>query len=131
MLLGISVAAHAQNESEALCGTWIDDTAQTGGYKWVFAPDGTAFRYKRESDEPYYEGRYSIEKKWKDENGNTLYQCYTQWSLYPYKESKVIEKYFILFLIDVLGETVRSVWSQRNYPEDLHSGLVMPIHQRQ
>ncbi len=79
--------------------------------------DGKIVQFIKESDDPYREGRYSIEKKWTDDLGNTYYQCFTRWGFYPFDEATASAKYFILFKVDATGDRLQSLWSARRYPE--------------
>jgi len=117
LLAGLPAAAQEEYHTETLWGTWADETASSGTYKIVIARDGKMLDYIKESDEPYREGRYSIEKKWTDDVGNTYYQCYTRWSFYPFDEAKAFARYFILFKIDATDDAMQSLWSARRYPE--------------
>ena len=117
LLAGFPGAAQEQYQTEALWGTWADETASSGSYKLVIDSDGKMLSFIKESDDPYQEGRYSIEKKWTDDVGSTYYQCYTRWSFYPFDEAKAFARYFILFKIDATDDALQSLWSARRYPE--------------
>jgi hypothetical protein len=75
LLSGMPAVAQEECNTEALWGTWADDTASSGLYKLQIGPDGKMLQFVKESGEPYREGRYSIEAKWTDDLGNLYYQC--------------------------------------------------------
>ena len=84
----------------------------------------------KESDEPYREGRYSVEKKWTDDVGNTYYQCFSRWGFYPFDEAKASGRYYILFKIDASDDVMQSLWSVRRYP-DVSEIAAQPGYRRQ
>ena len=59
-------------------------------YKLVIDLDGKMLNFIKESDDPYQEGRYSVDKKWTDGVGNTFYQYSSRWSFYPFDEAKAL-----------------------------------------
>ena len=117
LLAGMPAAAQEEDSTETLWGTWADDTASSGQYKLEIDPDGTMLEFIKESDQPYREGRYSIESKWTDDVGNTYYQCNSRWGLYPFDEAKAFARYFLLFKVDASDDSMQSLWSARRYPD--------------
>ena len=75
LVFNFPLAAQASNQNYAgpLIGTWLDNTNPTSDvYKWTITADGKAVNYWKGNDAPYEEARYSIEKRWTDEDGNTI-----------------------------------------------------------
>jgi hypothetical protein len=130
LLSGMPAVAQEEYNTEALWGTWADDTASSGLYKLQIDPDGKMLQFVKESGEPYREGRYSIEAKWTDDLGNDYYQCRSRWGFYPFDEAKGSTEYFILFKIDISQDLMQSLWSTRRYP-DLSEIDVQPGYRRQ
>ena len=116
---------------EELYGTWIDPTATSGPYKWVIAPNGVQLEYWRNYDPPYEEVRYTVEKKWTDDEGNVYYQVTSRYAFQPWTEARVRKTWLILYMIDPSGKTLRSVWSTRAMPSDFKSGIQPKTFQKE
>ena len=72
-LLGWAQEKYVPKDDEQLYGTWVDDASTGRAYKWVINSEAMLV-YWRGYEPPYFEDRYVIEKKWRDEQGNTYYQ---------------------------------------------------------
>lgn len=110
----------SQNDADQLIGTWLKDGVSTGIYKLVFAPDGKALEFRMGYDAPENEAKYSIEKKWIDEDGNTWYQCVYLQSFFPYGHTRIV-KWFGVLKISPSGNSLESSWSETGYKMDFHN----------
>lgn len=132
-LLTMPAAAQTQagNEGEKLLGTWVD--AKQGYYysKLEISSAVKMISYMKGSDEPYSEARYSIDKKWSDDSGNTYYQCSTRWSWIPFDDSKIYNKTFFLFRVDASGDTMQGNHSTNHMPTDFESGVISTYKRQQ
>jgi hypothetical protein len=100
----------SQNDADQLIGTWLKDGVSSGIYKLVFAPDGKALEFRMGYDAPENEARYSIEKRWIDEDGNTWHKCLYLQSYFPYGKTR-ITKWFGVLKISPSGDALESSWS--------------------
>jgi len=130
LLFNFPLAAQATNQIDAgpLIGTWSDNSNPTSGiYKWIITADGKAVDYWKGNDAVYEEARYSIEKSWTDEDGNTWFQCEFLTHLFPYT-GKGNEKWYVVFKIDASGEAMEQGWSQAGYKLDFHNTIHVLSH---
>jgi hypothetical protein len=125
-LLSIPAAAQASdaNGNEKLVGTWVDTVGGYHYYKLEITSEVRMINYMKGSDAPYSEARYSTDKKWTDDSGNTFYQCSTRWSWIPFKESKVFDKEFFFFRVDASSDTMKEAHSGTRMPSDFESGII-------
>ncbi len=101
---------------EKLHGTWINVNPLHGGYKWILNPDGTASYFNRDGT-IHTEGRFVIEKKWTDAEGNTWYKTREKWNVAPYVELGATPSY-TLAKVDRSGKTLESDGGIYGAPDD-------------
>ncbi len=108
-----------------LYGTWInEEIPSVDGYRMVYAPDGKAFSYTKFSKGPESECRFTIEKQWTDDEGNTYYRVIEIWGYPPLDASQPLNtdlgpwKFFRIHKIDAAGDTMETVGSNTEFPEE-------------
>lgn len=122
----LAAMACAAQEAEGLYGTWLN-TSGHGGYKFALFPDGTA-TYVNSDSSIKSEGRFVIEKKWTDADGNIWYMTSETWHIAPYQELGAISHY-VLSKLDSSGQTLEAQGSMYGYPDEFFGPLGMGSHQ--
>jgi hypothetical protein len=107
---------------EPLHGTWANQDYQHGYWTWrfIYGPDGVSRGWDTgvPSDQPNNgEGRYSIDKKWTDSEGNTWYRIAGKGCIAPYSEAKATRDYGLV-KIDVSGKMLEGEWSSVDFPSE-------------
>ena len=117
--------------SEELFGTWInpDYNTATSAAKVVRNPDGNVVSFGTlDSTVVRVRGKFSIEDKWIDSEGNIWYKVITTWSM----GGDVTSRYE-LYKISNSGATMEFVSSRAEYPNELSKKNVsyMIYHRQQ
>ena len=128
---GATAQAQTVDDGTKLLGTWVDEK---GGYyysKLEIISEVKMITYMKGSADPYSEARYSVDRKWTDDGGNTFYACVTRWSWVPFDESKVYNKTFFLFKVDATGDSMQANHSTKAMPTDFSSGVISTYKRQQ
>ena len=73
------------------------------------------------SDQPNnYEGRFAIEKKWVDSEGNIWYRSAEKVCIAPYSEAKAIREYGLI-KVHVAGNVLEGEWSTVDFPSEFRA----------
>jgi hypothetical protein len=83
---------------DGLYGIWVQ-----GDEKYDMRQDGTIL-YWEKSKSPIREGRFVIEKIWKDADGKTWFHLKEKWSEIPYDEKKTTT-WYITIIVAADGRT--------------------------
>jgi hypothetical protein len=107
---------------EKLIGTWINMEFFGTFFSWKLTYDslGKALNYKeKEGDPPSEEGRYTIEKRWIDSQGNTWYHIRSKWGYLPYNEAAASgNHWYTLSKISADGSVLEYEESMIDYPSE-------------
>jgi hypothetical protein len=112
----------APSKDELLFGTWVDKELIGSQLecKFVYQPDGRSFAWHhgRLPEQPNnVEGRFTIEKKWRDSQGNTWYRVAAATCLVPYMDSKATKTYGLVE-VHPDGRTLEGEWSTVGFPSE-------------
>jgi hypothetical protein len=110
------------NGREPMFGTWANKEYMSSYWVWkfVYQPDGRALNWHngKPSDQPNNgEGRFTIERKWVDSEGNTWYRIAEEVCIAPYSEAKARREY-ALIKIRVTGNVLEGEWSTLDFPAE-------------
>jgi beta-lactamase regulating signal transducer with metallopeptidase domain len=115
----LAVAGASVPGDRTLAGSWSDPQFPDSFYRYTWTADGRLFMDTRQdSAAPSYVGRYTIEEKRTDEEGNTWYHVMTQLSPAPYREALGCPMYWVI-KIDPEGRKLECSQWPYGYPEEL------------
>ncbi len=112
------LALTCSGKAEKFVGTWVNTSSIAGNYKYTYNSDGTGSYVNRDGTMKT-ESRYTIEKKWTDEKGNTWYDIKFRWHIAPYQETGA-ETFYALMKVDPKGEAYEVDGSRQGYPTQLY-----------
>jgi hypothetical protein len=123
LALGCATGAVVVKADDPLFGTWINEeyggVSKSSPQKCVIFSAGRELDYKTMSDaQPEWEGRFTIEKAWVDEEGNHWYKTRWTGNYFPYRIEESW-KGFGLTRINNSGTIMESVSAEAGYPEEL------------
>jgi hypothetical protein len=124
LALGCATRAAVVKADDPLFGTWINEeyggiSKGTEAQKCVIFSDGRELDYQTMSDaDPEWEGRFTIEEKWVDEEGNHWYKTSWTANYYPYRKEESW-KGFGLMRVNASGTILEGVSAEAGYPEEL------------
>jgi hypothetical protein len=112
----------APSKNELLFGTWVDKELIGSQLvcKVVYQPDGRSFTWDamRLPEQPNTnEGRFTIEKKWRNSQGSTWYRVASAGCIVPYMESKTMREYGLVE-VHSDGKTLEGEWSTVDFPSE-------------
>ena len=119
-VIACASASGTASRSELLFGTWLNKEYVNSYWvcKFIYQPDGKSFEWGDGTlpDQPNnMEGRFSIEKKWLDSQGNTWYRIAGKDSIVPYSEAKAMKDYGLI-KISSAGKVLDGEWSAVDFP---------------
>jgi hypothetical protein len=122
LVIGCASSPAARGGAEPLFGTWVDQELMGSQleYKFIYQSDGKSFGWNSGTppEQPNNsEGRFTIEKKWIDSQGNTWYRVAGASCLVPYMESKVIKEYGLV-KVHSDGMILEGEWSTVDFPSE-------------
>jgi beta-lactamase regulating signal transducer with metallopeptidase domain len=95
---------------ERLYGSWVNhEYANTYWvYRFDYSPDGSARNFLgKESDTSTQEGRFIIQKKWTDSEGDTWYHVESRWNFGSYNQASANgNKWYDVIRINGRGDTM-------------------------
>jgi hypothetical protein len=108
-------------KSEVFYGMWENADYFHSQWVWKFEyrDDGSEVLWENVKDREQpnnMEGRFTIEKKWTDSNGNHWYRTIEHSCYIPYSKKKTHTEYGLI-KIDASGKTLEGEWSGMGSPE--------------
>ena len=109
-------------KDELLFGTWVNQELVGSQLecKFIYQPEGKTLGWVdgRLPDQPNNsEGRFTIEKKWRDSKGNIWYRVPSSHCLVPYMDSKATKEYGLVE-VHSDGKTLEGEWSTLDFPSE-------------
>jgi hypothetical protein len=122
LVVACTSTSMAPGKDEIMFGTWVDKELIGSQLecKFVYQPDGRSFGWNngRLPEQPNNtEGRFTIEKKWRDTQGNTWYRVASAGCIVPYMDSKATKEYGLVE-VHPDGKTLEGEWSTEDFPSE-------------
>ena len=119
----LSMATCSAGSGNKMVGRWLPDENSRNKYIYEYTSDGKAFAFNNATDTKHaLEGRYTIEKKSKDEKGAFVYHVAVKWSGAVYSEETAKwNKWYALVKIDPSGKSMQSQATSNAYREEINT----------
>jgi hypothetical protein len=122
LMIGCASTPIAGKDQEPIFGTWANNEYMSGYWVWrfIYQPNGQVLTWSngKLADQPNnYEGRFTIDKKWVDSEGNTWYRSAEKVCIAPYSEGKAIKEYGLI-KVRVAGSVLEGEWSTVDFPKE-------------
>jgi hypothetical protein len=138
-LLALTAQAKSAAADEPLFGTWVNEEFGTGKgcpQKCMLYPDGRELDYMMTTDEqPWWENKFKIEDRWRDNDGNNWYTLSWTGGYYGYFDTSAVScgsKGYSLVKVGASGTTIESVTAESRIPDAEDWGLIPhPAYYRQ
>jgi hypothetical protein len=122
LMIGCASTPRVGKGQEPIFGTWVNNEYKSGYWIWrfIYQPNGQSLTWSngQPADQPNnYEGRFTIDKKWVDSEGNTWYRWAEKGCLAPYSEEKANMDYGLI-KVRVEGNVLEGEWSTVDSPSE-------------
>ncbi len=122
LVMACTSTSMAPSKDELLFGTWVNKELIGSQLvcKFVYQPNGRSISWAdgRLPEQPNnYEGRFTINKKWLDSQGNTWYRVAGAACIVPYMDSKTTKEYGLV-KVHSDGKTLEGEWSTVDFPSE-------------
>lgn len=119
----IAAPAPVLKADDPLLGTWVNEeyggVSNMRSQKLVIFAEGRELDYRNIPDtEPEFEGRFTLERTWVDEEGSHWYKMRYRANYYPYRETESWGGY-ALTRVNAEGAVLEGVNAGAGYPEQM------------